>query len=189
VASDGATEVAPAGPACGPVPMPVDLPEPIEVVLTGVEQNLMLLPASDGSTDGYLVPGYHFTSDDGAEVDQVAIAEDALAPVDITPEPQPAPYPGAKCAAVEGGPDGVSGDVCVDPNSVVTTIPGDGGNSSSGSGKSGSTPGGEPTMSIPPNESITPVEPTPPCTLPEPGPNGEVPLIGCADPGDVPVQP
>ena len=78
-------------------------------------------------------------------------------------------------------------DRCYQP---VTTVPGDPGNSSSGGGGTpGSSPGSEPTMSIPPNETITPVEPNVPCTLPEPGPGGQVPAIGCANPGDVPVQP
>jgi hypothetical protein len=177
----------PAGPACGQVPVPVDPPEPIEVVLTGAEWNLMLLPASDGSNDGYLVPGYSFTGANDATADQVAIAEDALAPVDVTPQPTPAPYPGTRCAAMETRPDGVAGDVCTGPGSIEPT-PG----ASDGNGQSGSSPGSDgtdSTMVVPPNETVRPVEPITPCTLPEPGPNGEVPLIGCADPGDVPVQP
>ena len=84
---DASSPAAGAAPTCGSVPIPTDPPEPIEIVLTDAHVTLMLLPASDGSNDGYLVPGYEFSSDDGGTVAQVAIAEDALAPVDPTPDP------------------------------------------------------------------------------------------------------
>lgn len=201
VASNGATEpaIGPSAtfPSCGPVPMPVDPPEPIEVVLTDAEVNLVLLPSSDGSGDGYLVPGYRFTDEDGGTVDQPAIADDALEPIDV--DPQPAPYPGAPCAQPEPGPDGAVADICLDPGGPPTTPtdpsewkdpagPSGSGQTGSSPGSPGTSPGGppdEPVMSIPPGEEVRPVEP---CVLPEPGPNGEVPAIACADPGDLPVS-
>jgi hypothetical protein len=76
-------------------PMPTEPsvpPEPQEVVLHGAERILMVVGASDGSDDAYLVPGYRFTGDDETVVDQIAVDDDSLlpdpAPVDpATPMP------------------------------------------------------------------------------------------------------
>jgi hypothetical protein len=66
-------------PACAePVPMPE--PEPIEMVLTGAERILVVLPAVDESGDSYLVPGYRFTGEDGSTVDVAAVTDGAMAP-------------------------------------------------------------------------------------------------------------
>jgi hypothetical protein len=190
-ASDGVDAIEPVEPSitppadCGYSPPSVP-EEPVEVVLNEARVNLMLLPASDGSNDGYLVPGYEFDSDDGGTVAQVAIADDALEPVDVDPEPTPAPYPGTPgCVQPEPGPDGAVPDICLDPG-TATTVPFDstGGGSSGSSGNSSSSPGvapDDPTMSIQPDPLPGQVTPTTPCVLPKPGPNGEVPAIACAD--------
>jgi hypothetical protein len=78
------TETTIASPACtDPVPMPE--PEPVEVTLTGAERVLVLLPAMDGSKEMYLLPGYRFSSDDGAIVEVAAVGDESLAPTTTVP--------------------------------------------------------------------------------------------------------
>lgn len=77
-----APEPAPGPPVTG---APEPAPEPIEVVLTEVEEIFVLLPAIDGSADAYLVPGYRFRADDGTQLDVVSVADEAVS------EPPPAP--------------------------------------------------------------------------------------------------
>jgi hypothetical protein len=55
-------------------------PEPQTIVLHGAERILMLVPASDGSTDAYLVPGYRFTGDQETVIDQIAVDDASLVP-------------------------------------------------------------------------------------------------------------
>ena len=105
----------PGEPVPGPVPSPE--PQPLEVVLVDAEPSLILLPATDGSTDAYLVPAYRFTAEDGSTVDLPAITEDALAgpsstettvPDTVVPEPEPEPVPVPEpqpCQVLEEGDD------------------------------------------------------------------------------------
>lgn len=136
--------------------------EPTEIVLDDATPILMLVGASDGSEDGYLVPGYRFTGADGVVVDQVAIGDGALEPIG-------APNPGAP----------------TDTTAIPTDIGGGNGATTPGASGGGS-PGYDPdgSVSSPINTGPTPdlsPETSVPCTLPEPGPNGEVPMIGCAE--------
>lgn len=80
------------GPVCvGPIPIEpgtdsIDVPpmegcdvgvgEPLDVVLTGVEEDLTLVWAADGTI--WLLPAYTFTSDDGGRYSVVAITDDLL---------------------------------------------------------------------------------------------------------------
>jgi hypothetical protein len=67
--------------ACAP-PIDEPIPEPatMEVLLVEVEPALVLLGATDGSPDAYLVPAYRFTAEDGTTLDVPAVADEALAP-------------------------------------------------------------------------------------------------------------
>lgn len=146
---------------------PYEPSEPVEVVLNDATPILMLVGATDGSNDGYLVPGYRFSGADGVVVDQMALTDGALAPVD---QPDPSDVPRIEPGQIE--PDGPMG----------TTTPG-----ASGGGSPGYDPDG--SVSSPVNDNPTPDLPPDtavPCTVPEPGPNGEVPMIGCAE--SVPVD-
>jgi hypothetical protein len=101
---------------CPPLPMPTEpveplpAPEPMEVVLTTAEPALVLLSASDGSSDLYLVPGYRFGNADGTQVEAAAVADEALAPTTTsevtettgTPEPAP-PTTGCEVLVEEDG--------------------------------------------------------------------------------------
>jgi hypothetical protein len=90
---------------CPPLPMPTEpveplpAPEPMEVVLTTAEPALVLLSASDGSSDLYLLPGYRLGNADGTQVEVAAVADEALAPTttsevtETTGAPEPAPAP------------------------------------------------------------------------------------------------
>ena len=60
----------------GCVPQPD--PAPLEITLVDAEPSLVLLGATDGSTDMYLVPGYRFTDENGGRVDLPAVADSAL---------------------------------------------------------------------------------------------------------------
>jgi len=82
---------------CAP-PEPGPAPEPVEVVLVDAEPALVLLPAIDGSSDVYLVPGYRFTDADGGRVDLPAVADEALTgSPETTVPPEPiVPNPGGK---------------------------------------------------------------------------------------------
>ena len=87
-----------ADPVPMPMPEPMPEPQPIEVVLDHAEPALVLMPATDGSGDAYLLPGYRFTGGEGHVVEVVAVADDSLAPTttapDTTmPDPTPAPVP------------------------------------------------------------------------------------------------
>jgi hypothetical protein len=64
-------------------------PEPQTIVLHGAERILLLVPASDGSTDAYLVPGYRFTGDEETVMDQIAVDDASLVP----PTPVPTAVP------------------------------------------------------------------------------------------------
>lgn len=126
---DPATTVPPGD--CGVAPPPI-LPEPapLEVVLTGAERVLMLMPAIDGSAESYLVPGYRFTSDEGHVVDVPAVTDDLLAPPQTTPtavsEPPTPPVtePGCDTPVGDGSspstiaPEGCDGVASSDPEMV-----------------------------------------------------------------------
>jgi hypothetical protein len=71
-----------------PEPGPIEEPAPFEVVLVDVEPALVLLGATDGTSDAYLVPAYRFTAEDGSTVDLPAVADEALAGPS---EPEPSP--------------------------------------------------------------------------------------------------
>lgn len=143
---------------------PYEPSEPVEVVLDDAEPILMLVGATDGTDDGYLVPGYRFRGADGVVVDQIAIADDALAPVG-------APYPGAP-TDTRGEPGQIEPAY---PTMTTTPPPAGGGSTGYDPDGSVSSPiNNDPTPSLPPDAPV-------PCTLPAPGPNGEVPLIGCAE--------
>ena len=100
------TEAAPEEIECTPPPdpgvEPPPDPQPVEIVLVDAEPSLVLLPANDDSGDGYLVPAYRFTAEDGGTVDLPAVADDALTgspstdttvPDTVVPEPAPDPQP------------------------------------------------------------------------------------------------
>jgi hypothetical protein len=70
----------PADDAVAPPPEDCPPPTPTEVVLHHAERILVQLPASDGSSDWYLVPGYRMTGDDGATVQVPAVDDDSLLP-------------------------------------------------------------------------------------------------------------
>ena len=74
-------------------PQPVPPMPPRTVVLHQAMRVLVLVPASDGSGDAYLVPGYRFTGDGGAVVEQVAVDDASLVPARPVPMPAPAPAP------------------------------------------------------------------------------------------------
>jgi hypothetical protein len=110
-------------PACPPVegsdvypPCPAEIPPsdpnlsqpptPIEVVLDRAEPILVLVGASDGSPDGYLVPGYRFRGDGDTVVDVPSIDDAALLPTPTTaPE---ASKPSAGSGAGSSGSSGAS---------------------------------------------------------------------------------
>jgi len=79
--TDGTETTLAPSPECQP---PVQ-PEPVKVTLTKAEPVLSTLPASDGSGDVYLVPGYRFSNADGVTVDVAAVADDSLAPTTTVP--------------------------------------------------------------------------------------------------------
>ncbi len=58
----------------------------MKVTLTKADPVLTTLPASDGSGDVYLVPGYRFSNADGVTVDVAAVADDSLAPTTTAPD-------------------------------------------------------------------------------------------------------
>lgn len=120
-----------------PYPTPTG---PTRIVLHQAEEILILVPASDGSSDSYLVPGYRMTGDDGSTVDVPAVDDDSLLPVDadgsgggssggggVEPAPHPATDPGIEpatgCAQPEPGPDGAVPDICLDPKEVPPAEP------------------------------------------------------------------
>jgi hypothetical protein len=75
VGDEGPTDAVLPAPACVE---PYPDPEPVEVVLTGAERVLLLVPSVDGSGT-YLVPGYRLSADDGSVVEVVAVVDDSLA--------------------------------------------------------------------------------------------------------------
>ena len=83
-----------------PEPEPAPEPGPIEVVLTDAEPVLVLMPAIDGTTSTYLVPGYRLTSDDGHAVDVPAVTDALLAP---TPPTEPGQVTEAPAPTEVGG--------------------------------------------------------------------------------------
>jgi hypothetical protein len=96
-------------PECPPYPAP----EPTEVVLTGAERVLVLLPATDGGGDVYLVPGYRFSNADGVMVDMPAVDDDSLAPTTTAPDTTDSsavtpPTPTTCETAVEGDASGTT---------------------------------------------------------------------------------
>lgn len=62
-------------------PETYEQPAPVEIALTSAEPVLTMLPATDGSNDMYLVPGYRFSGDEGTLVEVAAIEDESLAPV------------------------------------------------------------------------------------------------------------
>ena len=80
-------------------------------MLHDAESILMLVGSTDGSDDGYLVPGYRFTGDDGTVVDQMAIVEDALEPVDVPDDTPtgPVPDPATGSGSTSGSPGAAGG--------------------------------------------------------------------------------
>jgi hypothetical protein len=107
-----------------PIPDPMPEPEPTEVVLTDATPILVLVPANDGSTDAYLVPGYRFTGDDGARVDAPAIADASLAGPTPTEPPVEPPITGTSTVPDPGGTDGTPPSGCeplVEEDSAGTT--------------------------------------------------------------------
>jgi hypothetical protein len=104
---------------------PVPDPQPVEMVLVDAERSLVLLPATDGSRDAYLVPAYRFTTEDGGTVDLPAVADEALSgsettqtTVPETVEPQPVPEPEPQpCQVLE------EGDASGTTHTVQTTCP------------------------------------------------------------------
>lgn len=100
-------------------PEPGPAPAPIEVVLVDAEPTLVMLPAIDGSSDAYLVPGYRFTDDDGGQVDLPAVADEALTgtPETTVPEESIAPDPGG----VDPIDPGTCRDVLVQEDESGTT--------------------------------------------------------------------
>ncbi len=77
-----------------PLPQPIPEPTPLEVELVDAERSLVLLAATDGSGDGYLVPAYRFTTADRGTVDLPAIADEALDGPPTTDTTVPGPGPG-----------------------------------------------------------------------------------------------
>lgn len=99
-------------------PEPRPAPEPIDVVLVDAEPTLVLLPAIDGSSDVYLVPGYRFSDADGGRVDLPAVADEALTGTPETTVPESiVPDPGGK-PPVDPQP---CGDVLVQEDASGTT--------------------------------------------------------------------
>lgn len=89
VAEPGTDPAGCADPAV-PTTLAADLPadpsaggEPLVVTLTRAERILTAAPATDGSTDTYLVPAYRLSSDDGHVVEVIALPDESVA----TPEP------------------------------------------------------------------------------------------------------
>ncbi|HEX4866322.1 MAG TPA: hypothetical protein VFV32_01725 [Acidimicrobiales bacterium] len=119
---------------CPPLPMstepvePMPAPEPMEIVLTTAEPALVMLSASDGSTDLYLVPGYRLGNADGTQVEVAAVADEALAPTTTieppgsTRPPEPAPAPSDCDVLVED--DGSGTTPTVQTCRTTTTIGG-----------------------------------------------------------------
>jgi hypothetical protein len=79
--------VPPSDPNLSQPETPPQPPTPIEVVLHRAERVLVLIGASDGSSDGYLVPGYRMTGDDGTVVDVASVDDEALLPTPTTVAP------------------------------------------------------------------------------------------------------
>ncbi len=106
-------------PACDPGPAP----EPVTITLTGAERVLVLMPASDGSSDAYLVPGYRFSNDDGAMAEIAAVADDSLAPTTTVPSTVEPPSPSVTdCPTVvdDGSGTDQPGPACAPPTEPVT---------------------------------------------------------------------
>jgi hypothetical protein len=104
---------------------------PTEVVLHEAERILVVVPAFDDTSEGYLVPGYRFRGDEIGWVDVVAVDDDSLLPPPV--EDQPLPEPGERpvdgpaavdgapgCAPPSPGPDGAAPDICLDPGAPPT---------------------------------------------------------------------
>jgi hypothetical protein len=85
-------------------PMPTEPPEPTEVVLHGAERILVVLMASDGSTDRYAVPGYRMTGDDGAVVEVPSVDDDSLLPTTTVAPPDDSTTTGGGPAIVNPTP-------------------------------------------------------------------------------------
>lgn len=66
-------------------PYPYPEPEPVEITLHEAESVLIAMPALDGGSEMYLVPGYRLSGDDGAVVEVIAVADDSLAPTTTVP--------------------------------------------------------------------------------------------------------
>jgi hypothetical protein len=79
--------VPPSDPNLSQPETPPQPPTPIEVVLHRAERVLVLIGASDGSSDGYLGPGYRMTGDDGTVVDVASVDDEALLPTPTTVAP------------------------------------------------------------------------------------------------------
>jgi hypothetical protein len=121
-----------ADPAVGPCP---DVqPQPglpataaLQVVLTGAERVLVLLPAADGSSESYLVPGYRMTSDDGRVAAVAAVTDESLSPTTVpaTTEPveppvtEPAPPPVDCEILVEDDGSGTTHTISTCPSTTV----------------------------------------------------------------------
>lgn len=106
-------------------PGPGPAPEPMEIVLTSATYSFVLIPANDGSTDAYLVPGYRFTGENGEQVDAPAVADEALStpittePPATVPDPGPAIDPTCETSVEEDG-SGTTHTVQPSPECTVT---------------------------------------------------------------------
>jgi len=106
---------------------PMPAPEPMEIVLTEAEPALVLLWASDGSSDVYLVPGYRFGNADGVQVEAVAVDDESLAPTTVpeTTHPdepagtEPAPAPADCEVLVEDDGAGTTHTIQTCPTTTV----------------------------------------------------------------------
>jgi hypothetical protein len=96
-------------------PMPTEPPEPTEVVLHGAERILVVLMASDGSTDRYAVPGYRMTGDDGAVVEVPSVDDDSLLPTTTVAPPDDS-------TTTDGGPAIVNPTPAAPPTTPIPPV-------------------------------------------------------------------
>lgn len=131
----GAAEVAPGVTDAPASPEPLPAPEPTRVTVTGAALGAMLVPAfEDGASAGYVVPSYRFAGT-FASGDQWSAEVLALDPAFVSPPETTAPVP-----------EPVPGE---DPPAEPPVGP-------------GPDPGGGPTVSTPPGEPATVLEPVTP---------------------------
>lgn len=125
-ATGGVTDTTIASPECAdPVPYPE--PQPIEVILTGAERVLVLLPSFDGLGEIYLVPGYRFSADDGTTLVEVAAVSDASLATTTTTTPgvsvtDPPPPPNSCEPLVEGDSSGTTHTINPCPQAVEPIV-------------------------------------------------------------------